>query len=83
LSRELPPRRRRRHPVDAVTPLAGQYGLTLEDWAQFWGVPDHVWSNIRRHHADGDPGQNVGIPVTAERLPTPDLDELEYDGACG
>ena len=39
-------------PLDVVTALAGQYGLTLEDWAEFSGVPDHVWWNIRRHHGD-------------------------------
>ncbi len=43
-------------PVNVVTPLAGQLGLTLEDWAQFYGVPDHVWWNIRRHDADEEPG---------------------------
>lgn len=42
-------------PVDVATPLAGQYGLTLEDWAEFYGVPDHVWWNIRRHHGE-EPG---------------------------
>ena len=33
--------------LGAATPLAGKYGLTLEDWAELYGVPDHVWSNIR------------------------------------
>jgi hypothetical protein len=34
-------------PLDVATPLAGQLGMTLESWAEFLGVPDHVWSNIR------------------------------------
>jgi hypothetical protein len=38
------------------TPLARHYGLTVEDWAEYGGAPDHVWSNIRRHHADEEPG---------------------------
>ncbi len=42
-------------PVDVVTPLARQYGLTLKDWAELWGVPDHVWWNIHRLHADEEP----------------------------
>jgi hypothetical protein len=33
--------------------LAGQLGMTLEDWAEFYGVPDHVWWNVRPHHAVG------------------------------
>jgi hypothetical protein len=45
-----------RVPVNAVTPLAAPLGLTVEDWAEYRGVPDHVWSNIRRHHADEEPG---------------------------
>ena len=43
-------------PVDGLTPVADQYGMTLEDWTEFWGLPAHIWSNIRRHRADEEPG---------------------------
>ena len=43
-------------PLAVATPLTGQYSVTLESWAEFLGVPDHIWWNIRRHHADEEPG---------------------------
>jgi hypothetical protein len=47
-------------PLDVNTPLNGQYGMTLEDWADFYGVPDHVWSNIRQ----------VSLDVRVEAIPS-------------
>lgn len=43
-------------PVNVATPLARQLGMTLEAWAEFYGVPDHVRWNL---HLRGD-GQPSG-----------------------
>jgi hypothetical protein len=39
-----------------MTAVERRHGLTLEDWAELYGVPDHVWWNLCRHHADEEPG---------------------------